>query len=324
MKKVFNSRFAEDLDHMIELKTSLGFSETTYLERALSFDQYCADTHPDADTLTEPIVLGWLTPDISAKSNAVHNKASFARIFGKYLVSVGKQAYVISDGFMAGKHLFVPYIFSDKELAGIYHEMDVYENKKNPFEAILMSTYFRLTYTCGLRPSEGRNLKKTDVDLKLGEIKIVDTKWHKSRIVVMSDDMRSLAENYSVIRDMAFPDSEFFFPKSGGGPYTAARMGKKFQDFFALSNPEIPKELLPSVRVYDLRHRFATAVLNRWLDQKVEISSRLPYLQTYMGHKEISATAYYIHLLPENLVKSAGVDWEAMNKMIPEVELWEE
>lgn len=28
-----------------------------------------------------------------------------------------------------------------------------------------------------------------------------------------------------------------------------------------------------------------------------------------MGHKDWEATAYYIHLLPEKLVKSAGIDW---------------
>ncbi len=31
----------------------------------------------------------------------------------------------------------------------------------------------------------------------------------------------------------------------------------------------------------------------------------------------------YIHLLPENLIKSAGIDWEGMNHLIPRVELWE-
>lgn len=51
--------------------------------------------------------------------------------------------------------------------------------------------------------------------------------------------------------------------------------------------------------------------------------SRLPYLRTYMGHKELSATAYYIHLLLENLVKSAGIDWDSTRVMLPEVELWE-
>lgn len=78
------------------------------------------------------------------------------------------------------------------------------------------------------------------------------------------------------------------------------------------------------MRVYDLRHRFASAALHRWLDEGKDLYSRLPYLRTYMGHKELAATAYYIHLLPENLVKSAGIDWDALGRMIPEVELWDE
>ena len=129
----------------------------------------------------------------------------------------------------------------------------------------------------------------------------------------MSEDMLSLARSYAGIRDAAFPGSAYFFPAPDGGPYSAQKIQGKFKWFFARTKPGIPKDLLPAVRVYDLRHRFATAVLNRWLDEKKELSSRLPYLQTYMGHKDWEATAYYIHLLPEKLVKSAGIDWEAMN-----------
>ena len=38
---------------------------------------------------------------------------------------------------------------------------------------------------------EGRELKRGDVDLHTGEIQIFNSKRHKSRIVVMSDDMLS-------------------------------------------------------------------------------------------------------------------------------------
>ena len=67
----------------------------------------------------------------------------------------------------------------------------------------------------------------------------------------------------------------------------------------------------------------ATAVLNRWVDEKQDMNSRLPYLRTYMGHRDLAATAYYIHLLPEHLVKSAGIDWESMGQIFPRAELWE-
>ena len=45
----------------------------------------------------------------------------------------------------------------------------------------------------------------------------------------------------------------------------------------------------------------------------------LYYLQAYMGRDSLSSTAKYIHLLPENLVKVSGIEWETMRSLIPEV-----
>jgi hypothetical protein len=47
----------------------------------------------------------------------------------------------------------------------------------------------------------------------------------------------------------------------------------------------------------------------------------LPYLRAYMGHGNLSETAYYIHILPENLIKSPSIDWSVFNAMLPEVAL---
>lgn len=319
----FTSGFAKDLEDMIALKVSFGFSEATYLDRARDFDQHCAAEHPGADRLTEPITVSWLKAGMSRTDGTVHRKVAFARTLGRYQRATGRDAYVISELFAAGKSIFVPYIFSDNEMKELFHEIDSYGKPGRQLEAALLSAYFRLTYTCGLRPNEGRLLKRSEVDLGSGEVRIVNTKWHKSRTVVMSDDMRAAAAAYAAMRDAVFPGNGYFFPKPDGSPYTAAWMGGKFRKFFARSKKDEPTELLPPVRVYDLRHRFATANLSRWLDRGIDIYSRLPYLQSYMGHKELAATAYYIHLLPENLVRSSGIDWESMNRLVPEVELWE-
>ena len=86
-----------------------------------------------------------------------------------------------------------------------------------------------------------------------------------------------------------------------------------------MANPTVKS--LPKVRVYDLRHRFASAVLNRWLDGGQDLLAMLPYLSAYMGHDHFSETAYYIHILPENLVKSAGIEWASFDELVPEVSL---
>ena len=79
-----------------------------------------------------------------------------------------------------------------------------------------------------------------------------------------------------------------------------------------------------AIGVVDLNGRIVEKIEKSWTnDEKKDINSRLPYLRTYMGHKALSATEYYIHLLPERLVRSAGIDWDTMNKIIPRAELWQ-
>lgn len=323
--KRFKSKFTNDLEGMISLKIATHFSESTYLERAKTFDSFCEKKFPESCLLTETIVLAWVKDALDYKTrNVAHSRLSFCRTLGEYQKAIGKTPFIPAKNMLSGKSLFVPYIFTDEEMKDLFEVIDSYQKRSNPFEGILLSVYFRLCYTCGLRPHECRVLKRVDVDLNSGEIRIINTKWNKSRTIIMSDEMCGLMRKYVFQRDMKFPKSEHLFPKRDGNIYSASQIQNRFKKFYELSCPDVPKELLPAVRVYDLRHRFATAVLNKWLDDQMDLNARLPYLQTYMGHKEIASTAYYIHLLPENLAKSAGVDWKELNAIIPEVESWEE
>ena len=77
------------------------------------------------------------------------------------------------------------------------------------------------------------------------------------------------------------------------------------------------------VRSYDLRHRFASTVLLKWLNEGADMRTMLPYLQIYMGHDSLESTAYYIHLLPENLLKGTAVKWAELSDLIPEVSVWQ-
>ena len=53
-----------------------------------------------------------------------------------------------------------------------------------------------------------------------------------------------------------------------------------------------------------------------------DLYAMLPYLRAYMGHEKFEDTAYYIHILPDRLLKSPGVDWESIDKIGLEVDLW--
>ncbi|MDO4553641.1 MAG: tyrosine-type recombinase/integrase [Lachnospiraceae bacterium] len=320
----FNSRFSKELSEMIEYKVSLGYNQNTYLTHAVHFDKYCMEKYPDISTLTKEAVLGWLELRLGEAPITLQGRCGFIRTFARYLISIGRDAYLIPDRFIGGQSKFVPYLFTDKELTSLFHEIDNMVSTQEPFQQHLLPVIFRMIYTCGLRPQEGRTIRRKNVNLETGEILITETKRHKERIIVMSDDMRTLASSYCLIRDAAYPDSDYMFPNKEGDPYKAVWLQKKLKYFFRCVHPDIDPDILPSVRIYDLRHRFASAVIMKWLDNQEDFYNKLPYLRTYMGHTQLSATAYYIHLLPENLVKSAGIEWSVLEQLIPEVELWED
>ena len=84
----------------------------------------------------------------------------------------------------------------------------------------------------------------------------------------------------------------------------------------------IDPSLLPPLRPYDFRHTFALTVLQKWINEGVDLFTMLPYLRTYMGHEHFEETAYYIHILPERLSASPGVNWDAIDAAAPEVSIW--
>ena len=46
MNRGYMSSFADDLDGMIDLKVSLGYAESTFLDRSRQFDLFCAKNYP--------------------------------------------------------------------------------------------------------------------------------------------------------------------------------------------------------------------------------------------------------------------------------------
>lgn len=324
----FISGFASDIDAMLSYREALGFSRNSYQPALQNFDRYAAVNYPEMKALTREIATGWINEFIEKPSSNIATKATAIRLLGRYLSAVGKTTYILPEGYVSQPAVFTPYLFTDDELARLFHAADrLPKMAAYPLSSKIPPVLFRLIYTCGLRPNEGRELLRENLNLKTGEIFITKTKRKKERIVVMSDDMLGLCKKYDAVRGVLEIDSEYFFPRHDGSAHTALQIERMFKKCWSRANHAVSPDKLPKVRVYDLRHRFASAVLNRWLDEKQNLYNKLPYLRAYMGHDNMSETAYYIHILPENIMKSASIDWEALEAMIPGteemVDLWQ-
>ncbi len=54
-------------------------------------------------------------------------------------------------------------------------------------------------------------------------------------------------------------------------------------------------------RIHDLRHSFVFNRMLTWYREGVNPQSRLPYLATYLGHKDINSTLVYLTITQELL-----------------------
>jgi integrase len=316
----FISAFAPKIDAMLAYRTALGFKEETHLPNLFCFDDFCAKHYPEADKLTSEIVWKWLGDKTLVKARSYASRSSSIRQFGLYLNAVDEDAYVLPEKLSENKPGSIPHNFTDDELSALFTKIDrLPANPNEPFLTEIVPVLFRLTYTCGLRPNESRELLTENVNLDTGEIVITSTKRGKDRFVVMSDDMLGMCRRYDIRRGIFGAGSPYFFPAKDGGAFTNAKILASFNKAWTAAVCSAQNPVPSSVRVYDLRHRFASARLNCWLDEGRELLSMLPYLREYMGHDSLNETAYYIHILPENLTKSSAVDWAKFNAMFPEV-----
>ena len=314
----YKSLFGPQIEKYMEFRIATGFSN--HQEKLLKrFDRYCAEYHPSAEVLSQRIARGWIEYEAVHGFTGLDSKASALRGLAMF---IGENAYVLSANLIPKRPHFVPYILTDEELSRLFDAIDCYHHPFDPFFSETARVLFRLIYACGLRPNEGRNLSCSDINFETGELFITKTKRRKERIVVASDEMLSLMIDYRYKRILFGSDSDAFFVHNDGRPISAGELTRCILRCWKNANPLISDKDLPRIRVYDLRHRFASANLQRWLDEGKDLYAMLPYLRAYMGHEKFEDTAYYIHILPDRLLKSPGVDWESIDKIGLEVDLW--
>lgn len=58
-------------------------------------------------------------------------------------------------------------------------------------------------------------------------------------------------------------------------------------------------------RIHDLRHSFAVATLLDWYRNGDDVAGRLPWLSTYLGHRDPRSTYWYLSAAPELLAAAA-------------------
>lgn len=197
MKYAFHGAFAPYIYGLIEKKRSLGYDYYESERILRTFDEFCREQFPCETHLTAKIVMRWAEQTGTEQNLFRLNRVSVIRELARHMNSVGCQAYILPLDFTKKTGRHIPYIFSYEELARLFREIDSCAPSLNaPTRHLVVSVIFRMIYCCGLRPVEARRLRREDVSLRDGVVKILESKGHKDRIVVLSESMLALCVTY--------------------------------------------------------------------------------------------------------------------------------
>lgn len=145
-------------------------------------------------------------------------------------------------------------------------------------KAILQTLY------CGLRVSECIALKKEDVELESRKATVRGGKGNKDRTIRLSNELVKLIKDTVLERKDASP---YIFVKSTGKPLNVRSVQKLVEKY--ARKAKITKKISP----HKLRHSFATHLLESGVD--------IRYIQTLLGHSDLSTTQIYTHVSDKKL-----------------------
>ena len=323
MRYDFTGAFAPYIFGLIAQKRAFGFDYLESERILYMFERFCQEQFPNETQITQQLVLKWAECRDFERNLFRLNRVSVIRELARYMNGIGIAAYVLPMELMRKTERHIPHIYTKEELYTIFGVIDQCQpSTRTPAKHLVVSVMFRMIYCCGLRPIEARRLRPEDVDLNTGCVKILESKGHKDRIVMLSGSILELCRRYSKKVGLIYPERRFFFPSPssrGEGMYSQEWIIPTFRKFLieaGLYHHCAGNE----PRLYDLRHTFATHRLYQWMKEGQDVNACLAYLSEYMGHKNLSDTAYYIHLVPEFFPQMSDLHLEDYVDMIPEVE----
>ena len=200
---------------------------------------------------------------------------------------------------------FRPYIYTHEQFRRLVETTDILNNSPRSYvQPATFRTLLILLYGTGLRISEALSLTLADVDLPASLLTIRDTKFFKTRLVPVGPQLTAILESYAKTRRLlprpARKDSAFFSTRTGNA-LTLGNTDRIFRLLCECAGICRTDGGRFQPRLHDIRHTFAIRRLVAWYREGEDVQRLLPFLSTYMGHVDVTATQRYLTMTPELL-----------------------
>ena len=275
------------LGHKMELAERLLGQFNTYYDQA------------DASRITTDLAVAWATMPASASAGWWAQRLGVLRGFAGWFQTLVPGTEVPPADILTGRFArVVPYLYSDADIVAMMHAAGglAFVLQRHTYETLI-----GLLAVTGLRIGEVIGLDRSDVCLDAGVVRVVTSKFGKSREVPLHPSTVEALVRYGQHRDRLCPAplADSFFVSITG---TRLRYSVVHSTFAKLTRQAGLQPRSPQCRprIHDVRHSFAVRALIDCYANDGDAQELLPLLSTFLGHADPTSTYWYLQPPPNS------------------------
>lgn len=306
----FGSFLGEQMGEHVAQMCSLGYRYRVNEGMLLRFDRFLQKHTELTGVPLNRLIEHWGKSDPSPYH--LYEAQKVGRLLSKAMHRLDSDVPILSLGPDVRQRACLqqrqPHVYSDEEIRRVLQAALSFPSPMAPLRPLSLFTMLMLAYCAGLRISEIVALTLADVHLQDDAIEVRETKFFKSRRLPLAPRVMAALKHYLDMRQQAgapmSPQSDLFWNQRRGQRYSCGGTRILLVDVLRRAGLK-PESGRVGPRIHDLRHTMVGHRMRDWYKAGINPQSKLPYLATYLGHKDIRSTLAYLNITPELLQEAS-------------------
>lgn len=297
----FASVIKQYMSAFVEERESQGFVTAPIVANMRSFDKFLVETMCADPSISKEVYDRWIDSISHLSGHTIYLRACSVISLLEYMCEVGCTCYIPRHPKTI-KSEYIPYIFSESEMARIFDAADNWRDSVHRCDshAMPMPALLRLLYSTGMRIGEAVAINNRDINYDKHVIHIYKTKNRRERLAPINESLEKVLRQYAEYRNMMpipdvdRPEKPFFITSKGFRchPHSIRLRFKKILGVAGIPTAHDGHE----VRVHDIRHTVCVHAMTSLARNGKDLYCALPSISTFMGHLSVLSTEYYLRL----------------------------
>jgi integrase/recombinase XerD len=291
------------LAEYLQTRRALGYTLERTEKLLNQFVEYLVES--DAASISTTSALSWANLPEKSAGSWRNYRLSVVRTFARYLSISDTTVEVPAMGLLPySPPRATPYLYSAAEILALMASTSILSC---PQRRGTMATVIGLLATTGMRVGEAIQLDVSDIDADRQLLRIRETKFGKSREVLLHTTAIAALEKHRADRARWQPASDCpaLFLSLAGTRLLYCNVHHAFQRM-VIEAGLVARSGKCRPRIHDLRHSFAVASMLDAYTAGGDGQAQLALISTYLGHTDPAATYWYLSAAPELMGAAAN------------------